>query len=77
MKHFMLFEDFSKKEDLSLEDFKNIKAGSSVLYKGAKYEVVESTGTILKLKSEKGQISTVNYNMFKGKGFPTKSEEKK
>lgn len=62
----MLFEDFKKNygKQIPLEDFKNIKKGSSVLYKGGKYTVEDTNGVTLKLKSSTGQVVSVNYSMF-------------
>lgn len=76
MKHLILFEEFAKNygKAIKIEDFKNIKKGSTVLYKGSEYDVIESTGSILKLKNERGQMISVNFNMFNQGGAIRKED---
>ena len=73
MKHLKLFEEFSTEisEAASLEDIKVLKPGKVVHYLGTGYRVIKNDGFILDLvntEDEKDTIS-VNYNMFKAKGF--------
>jgi hypothetical protein len=78
MKHLMLFEGFRKTygEKIPLKDFEAIQKGEEVLYLGTTYTVVDSNGSILKLKDAEGRTSTVNYNMFNQKGaIRDKSED--
>jgi hypothetical protein len=66
MKHLILFENFRKKymESIPLSQFEKIEKGSSVMYMGAKYEVVDNNGAILTLKHSDGSKKTVNFSMF-------------
>jgi hypothetical protein len=77
MKHLKLFEEFSGEisEAASLEDIKALKPGKAVHYLGTGYRVIKNDGFILDLvntEDEKDTIS-VNYNMFKAKGFINES----
>jgi len=80
MKHIKLFEEFVneafKKEygqKLTLAQFKELKPGSEVLYRGAKFEIEENNGVTLVLKGEKGNLS-VNFSMFNEGGALLEAE---
>jgi len=70
LKHLLLFENFIKKYDqkITVQEFENIKKGSTVLYMGGRFTVEDNLKSVLKLKNEDGETFTVNYNMFNSKG---------
>jgi len=67
MKHFPTFEGFVKSygQKMTQEDFEALPVGSTVLYKGAHYEVEENNGATIVIKPVKGGSPTmVNLNQF-------------
>jgi len=67
MKHFPTFEGFVKSygQKMTQEDFEALPVGSTVLYKGAQYEVEENNGATIVIKPVKGGSPTmVNLNQF-------------
>lgn len=73
MKNISLFEEFSQNlsEAITLDEFKNLKPGQLVHYMGSGYHVVNCDGLTLDLQNpdEEDDTLSVNYNMFKAKGF--------
>lgn len=76
MKNLSLFEEFSQNlsEAITLDEFKNLKPGQLVHYMGSGYHVVNCDGLTLDLQNpdEEDDTLSVNYNMFKAKGFINK-----
>jgi hypothetical protein len=60
-----VYEAFKKEygKSLTLSEFKELKPGSEVLYRGAKFEIEENNGVTLVLKGERRNLS-VNFSMF-------------
>jgi hypothetical protein len=72
MKRVLLFEAWVKKyfEPISLDKFKSLPVGDIVHYGGARFEIIDNNGSILKLKDieDASNVRTVNYNMFNDRG---------
>jgi hypothetical protein len=73
MKHIKIFEEFTQSlsEATTLDEFKALKPGKLVHYMGAAYNVVNCDGLTVDLKNvdDEEDVISVNYNMFKSKGF--------
>ena len=55
-------------EETSVDDFKSIEKGSSVLYRGKKWKVTRANEYILELEDSDGNKKRVNRNQFKEYG---------
>jgi predicted kinase len=81
MKYVKLFEDFVKNygEKISPSEFKKLtklKKGQKVLYYGQEHEVLDSDGTVARLRNtDSGETTTVNLAMFNQKGAIVENEE--
>ena len=73
MKHIKIFEEFTQdlSEAITLDEFKALKPGQLVHYMGTGYNVVKCDGLTVDLENldDKDDTISVNYNMFKSKGF--------
>ena len=67
MKHLMVFEAFIKNmgDEMTPEDFKKLKHGQEVKYRGGSYTVTKPGDVSIELKSnDKGNLINVNLGMF-------------
>ena len=69
----MEMHDFEKKygDKIKPDNFKNnpkLQKGKTVLYGGARYEIIKNDGFILTLKSREGKTTTVNLGQFNQQG---------
>ena len=67
MRHLMLFEAFIKQmgEEMTPEEFKKLKKGQEVKYRGTAYIIEKPGPTSIELKSkDKGNVINVNLGMF-------------